>query len=159
MKWNKCTVFFFFVVYPELCNKKDSFLLVNMTLPCILWMIMNVVDVYSVYYNTSMVPVLFTFLKFCCFLFLIAAFLRWVKLVQKQNGGRFQASNLSVEEHTFLQYIISFFMYATAIAIWILAVDAKPWQTLNATTLIFYVGIGSFFATVIIGKDMLLCRT
>ena len=46
-------------------------------------------------------------------------------------------------------------MYAIAIMIWILAVDANPWQTLNATTLIFYVGISSFFAAVIIGKDMI----
>eukprot|EP01035_Chromulina_nebulosa_P032824 gene32824-biopygen21207 len=53
-----------------------------------------------------------------------------------------------IAAHNFKNIVMMAALYSATI--WILAVDANPWQTLNATTLIFYVGIGSFFAAVII---------
>jgi hypothetical protein len=60
---------------------------------------------------------------------------RWVVLVRRQNGGRFQMSVLNVEESTFLQYVCGGF----------------AWQNLSAATFIYYVALSSLFAVLIIG--------
>jgi hypothetical protein len=96
-------------------EKKDSFLLLGVTLPIIVWMFMNVLDVYSVYYNTPIVPLLVTVLNIMSYLSLIFAMLRWIMLVRKKNGGRIQMSLLNVDEYTFLFYIVPTLLYSTAL--------------------------------------------
>lgn len=114
---------------------------------------MNVLDVYSVYYDKSFVPAqVVGFLLCVLFLSLISAVVRWVQLVRRQNGGHFQMNALNVEEYTFLPYMTAFFLYPTAILIWNFAKDGFAWQTLSAATFIYYVALSSLFAVVIIGK-------
>ena len=141
------------IVYPELCNKKDPFILFGITLPCLFWMFLNTIEVYSVYYNTSIVPFLFSFLQCALYLLLIAALSRWVQLIRRQNGGRFQLNLLNVEEYTFIQYVIpTAILYPVAIFVWNFIANVQFWQTQSAATLIFYISVNCLFAAVIIGK-------
>lgn len=124
-----------------------------MTLPLILWMFMNVLDVYSVYYGTSIIPVeVVGFLLCILFLSLISAVVRWVVLVRRQYGGNFQMNILNVEEYTFVQYMMATLLYPTAILIWNLTCGGFAWQNMSAATFIYYVALSSLFAVVIIGK-------
>eukprot|EP01036_Dinobryon_divergens_P029744 gene29744-38884_t len=134
-------------IYPELCSKKDSFLTFSITLPTILWIFMNLVGVYSVYYNRPGVTSLLNLFYAALYPFLISSFVRWVQLVRRQNKGRFQ---MTVDEYTFLQYITPTILYPFAILIWTLAVGSQSWQTMSAMTLIYYVAVSSLFAVVII---------
>ena len=76
-----------FCFFSELCEKKDSFLLLTMTLPTIPWLFMNVVDVYSVYYNTSLAPFMTRLLSCLPFASYILVIARWVMLAAKEVRG------------------------------------------------------------------------
>ena len=117
-------------------------------------MFLNTLEVYSVYYNTPLVPLLFSFLQSALYLLLLAAMARWVQLIRRQYGGRFQLNLLNVEEYTFIQYVIpTGILYPVAVFIWNYVARINFWQTLSDTTLIFYVSISCFFAAVIIGEE------
>ena len=140
------------IVYSELCSKKDPFLLFGVTVPCVLWMFMNIVDVYSVYYNTSIVPLLTSSVQSALYLLLIAALSRWVQLVRRQNGGRFQLNLLNVEEYTLFQYSAPTLIYPLAIVTWNIVLGNQSWQSKTATTLIYYIIVNCLVAAVIIGE-------
>ena len=141
-------------VNPEMREKKDPYLLLGVTIPCIVWMLMNVVDVYSVYYDTPIIPLLITVLQVLMYLLLISAVARWVMLVRRKNDGRFQTNLLNVNEYTFLLYIVPALLYPTALLVWVLTIGANPWQELQELSLIFYASIGSVYAVVIIGENI-----
>ena len=144
--------FFIFVVYLELCCKKDPFLLFGVTLSCVFWMFMNIVDVYSVYYNTSIVPLLVSSVQSVLYILLVASLARWVQLVRRQNGGRFQMNLLNVEEYTLFQYTAPTLLYPLAIVTWNIIFGNQSWQKKSATTLIYYISVNCVVAAVIIGK-------
>lgn len=84
-------------VYSELCSKKDSFFLAAVTPPYMLWMLVNVVNVYALlYYNTLLLPLLISFTQAILYVLLMAALIRWVQLIQRQNRGRFQNTEVYI---------------------------------------------------------------
>ena len=115
-------------------------------------MFMNVLDVYSLYYGISIVPMLIKLLQCAIYISLISAVVRWVVLVRRQYGGHFQMNALNVEENTFLQYMMATLLYPTAILIWTVTCGGFAWQNLSAATFIYYVALSSLFAVLIIGN-------
>ena len=107
-------------VYPELrrWSKRDSFLLYGASLPCLVWIVMNVIHVFSVFYDTEMLPILFSLLQCAFYLLAFAATDRWMFIVrERQNVGRFCLDILTTEEYTFLQYWIPSLLYAPAVVL------------------------------------------
>lgn len=115
-------------------------------------MLTNIASAYAVYYNTAVVTLLFSILQCGIYVLLLAALARWVELIRRKYGGKFQTKLFNVEEYTFFQYIIPTIIYPTALLIWNFVAQIRFWQTMSATTLIFYVTVNCLFAAVIIGK-------
>ena len=83
-------------VYPELCSKKDPFLMYGLTSSFLIWIAANVASAYSVYYNVIVLPILFSVLQF--YIIALLATGRWVQIVGTNDVGRFKVKNLLIIE-------------------------------------------------------------
>lgn len=141
------------LVYPEICSKEDAFLLYGLTSAFLMWIVVNVASAYSVYYNVTILPLIFSSMQ--CFFYLVAVLSigRWVQIVQR-NVGRFQLDKLTIEEYTFLQYLVPTLLYAPSVTLWNFIKRDMNWQTRSVETLIFYISANCLVAAIIIGECM-----
>jgi hypothetical protein len=118
-----------------------------------MWIVVNVASAYSVYYNVTILPLIFSSMQ--CFFYLVAVLstCRWVQIVQR-NVGRFQLDKLTVEEYTFLQYLVPTLLYAPSVTLWNFINGDMNWQTRSVETLIFYISANCLVAAIIIGECM-----
>ena len=114
------------------------------------WIAANVANAYSMYYNVTILPIVFSALQCIFYVVAVLATCRWIQIVGT-NVGRFHFNNLTVEEYTFLQYLVPTLVYAPSVSIWNFVTGDMNWQTRSVETLIFYISANCLAAAVIIG--------
>ena len=141
-----------FAVYPELLSKNDDFLFYGISIPMSLWGVGQVLIVYSLYYDWTVVPFIAGSLQILCFIVAVAATFRWIYLVTKtQRVGRFDVSLLTLEEFTFFLHWIPSLLYAPLPTLWGFITGDVLWKTHTVENLIFIMSCHVLSGAVIIG--------
>lgn len=139
-------------VYPELKSKDDKIFYVGFTIPFALWIVGNILVVYSFYFDTQAVSVLSAVLPYICYFMCLGISIRWFQLVKaRQNVGRFVFKLLNLEEFTFLLFWIAALSYAPLSALWNVITGDLNWKTHTAENLIFLMCTQVIFGAVLIG--------
>lgn len=146
---------YFNVVYPELISKGDAFLHYGMSWPFCIWLIANVLQTYSVYYDWTTVSVYIAVAQTLCFITISAATVRWLYLVTlRQSASRFHFNLLTLEEFTFFAYWFPALLYTPTAVFWKIATADLMWKNHTPENLMFQMCCHCFMGSLIIGTTL-----
>eukprot|EP01036_Dinobryon_divergens_P022753 gene22753-31042_t len=137
-KTNSMIAAVYCAIYPELISKGDAFLHYGMSWPFCIWLIANVLQTYSVYYDWTTVSVYIAVAQTLCFITISAATVRWLYLVTlRQSASRFHFNLLTLEEFTFFAYWFPALLYTPTAVFWKIATADLMWKNHTPENLMF----------------------
>ena len=129
-----------------------------MSWPFCIWLIGNVFQAYSVYYDWTAVSPYIAVVQALCFIAIVVSTIRWLHLVtRRQNAGRFHFNLLTLEEFTFFVYWFPSLLYTPTATVWKIATSDLAWKNHTPENLIFQMCCHCFLGAVIIGN--VFCST
>lgn len=117
-----------------------------------LWIVSNILTVYSLCFNCQLLTYPATALQIFSYFTVLAFTYHWFSQLSVRHGGKLNFNQLSTDEFSFLAFWIPLMVYAPSITLWNLVTGDLSWASHSEDELLFSMVMHLFFSIALIGK-------